>query len=244
MSRCENCGTDADGLWVGTLEEVDGRLICWPCRQEIDEDSDERAHLSSVEPGFPPAPESLREAALHGPVGELVRAIDPHTEADPAATLIQTLVAFGNACGRGPGFAVESDKHATNEFVGIVGETSKARKGTAWGHVSRTMQHVDNDWAERCIASGIASGEGLIHAVRDPLVIRRKARTKEERGRADEDGRIEEEVDPGIEEKRLLVIQGELAQVLRVMQRPRDVQAPAGEDHRLARHPDRPHHDP
>ena len=140
-----------------------------------------------------------------------MRTIDPHTEADPAAVLIQFLLAFGNACGRGPGFLVESDEHGTNEYATIVGETSKSRKGTAWGHVRRLMRLADPDWEQRCIGSGIASGEGLIHAVRDPLVIHRKARTKEERDRADEDGRIEEEVDPGVEDKRLLVIQGELA---------------------------------
>jgi uncharacterized protein DUF3987 len=175
--------------------------------------------LSSDEPGFPPAPRPLRADAFHGPAGEFVRTIDPHTEADPAATLIQFLLAFGNACGRGPGFRVESDEHGTNEFVAIVGPTSKARKGSSWGHVRRFMRLVDLEWETRCIGSGIASGEGLIHAVRDPLVIQRKARNKEERSRADADGRIEEEVDPGVGEKRLLVIQGELAQVLRVMQR-------------------------
>ncbi len=92
------------------------------------------------------------------------------------------------------------------------------------------MVLVDPEWAERCIGSGIASGEGLIHAVRDPLVIRRKARTKEERARADEDGRIEDESDPGVDDKRLLVIQGELAQVLRVMQREGNTVSPVLRD--------------
>jgi hypothetical protein len=176
-------------------------------------------NLSSDELGFPPAPRPLRGAAFHGLAGEFIRLVEPHSEADPAAMLVQFLVAFGNACGRGPGFLVESDEHGTNEFVGVVGETSKARKGSGWGHNRRIMRLADQEWESRCIGSGIASGEGLIHAVRDPLVVRRKARTKDERERQDEDGRIEEEVDPGVEEKRLLVVQGELAQVLRVMQR-------------------------
>ena len=83
--------------------------------------------LSSGESGFPPAPAHLREAAFHGPAGEFVRTIEPHTEADPAATLIQFLLAFGNACGRGPGFRVESDEHGTNEFAAIVGDTVEGR---------------------------------------------------------------------------------------------------------------------
>ncbi len=188
-------------------------------RARARESSQNGRGLSSVGTGFPPAPERLRAEAFYGPAGEFVRAIDPCTEADPAATLIQLLLAFGNACGRGPGFLVESDQHGTNEFAAIVGETSKARKGSSWGHVRRVMRLADSEWEGVCIGSGIASGEGLIHAVRDPVVIRRKARTKEERERADEDGRIEDEADPGVQEKRLLVLQGELAQVLRVMQR-------------------------
>src|SRR5262245_19415180 len=73
---------------------------------------------------FPPPPASLRDEAYHGPAGDFVTTINPHSEADPAATLIQLLLAFGNACGRGPGFMVESDRHATNEFVAIVGKTA------------------------------------------------------------------------------------------------------------------------
>jgi Protein of unknown function (DUF3987) len=57
-------------------------------------------------------------------------------------------------------------------------------------------------------------------------VIRRKARTKEEKAHADEDGRIEEETDPGVPEKRLLVIESELTQVLRVMKREKNTVSP------------------
>jgi Toprim domain len=179
--------------------------------------------VSSGKTEFPPAPEPLREAAFHGLAGEFVRTVDPHTEADPAATLIQLLAAFGNACGRGTGFRVEATEHGTNEFVGIVGATSKARKGTAWDRCRGLMGLADPIWAATCISSGIASGEGLIHAVRDPIVTRRKARKGE---RADVDGRIEDEVDPGVEDKRLLVVEAELAQVLRVMQRERSTVSP------------------
>ena len=36
-SACENCGTTDQ--WVATLEEVDGRWICYPCRELIAEDA-------------------------------------------------------------------------------------------------------------------------------------------------------------------------------------------------------------
>ena len=43
---------------------------------------------------------SLGERAFHGLAGEFVKVLSPHTEADPAALLVQTLVAFGAAVGR------------------------------------------------------------------------------------------------------------------------------------------------
>src|SRR6202167_6767963 len=52
-------------------------------------------------PSAPPNP-TLREAALYGVAGMAVRALAPHTEAHPAAILLQLLAAFGNAVGPAP----------------------------------------------------------------------------------------------------------------------------------------------
>ncbi|MBM4438481.1 MAG: hypothetical protein FJ029_14920, partial [Actinobacteria bacterium] len=68
-------------------------------------------------PEAPPWPEPLAEAAFHGPVGDAVRAIAPHTEADPAALLVQMLVAVGNVMGRHAYVQVEADLHFPNLFV-------------------------------------------------------------------------------------------------------------------------------
>src|SRR5437660_378269 len=46
--------------------------------------------------------EPMASAALTGLAGEIVRTIEPHTEADPVAILLQFLVAFGNVVGRNP----------------------------------------------------------------------------------------------------------------------------------------------
>jgi hypothetical protein len=174
---------------------------------------------SSTDLGFPPA---LRDTALYGLAGKFVKVVAPHTEADPVAVLVQLLLAFGNACGRGPGFRAESKDHGTNEYVAIVGRTGRGgRKGSSWAQVQRGMRLVDHDWEANCIRSGIASGEGLIHAVRDPVIERRLPNTnaEHERAAAEPDGRIPHEVDPGVTEKRLLVVEEELTQVFRVMQR-------------------------
>jgi hypothetical protein len=61
-----------------------------------------------------PAP--IAEQALHGPAGEFVRLIEPHTEADPIALLIQLLVAFGVAAGRHAHLRIAASRHYPNEF--------------------------------------------------------------------------------------------------------------------------------
>ena len=59
----------------------------------------------------PPAP-----AVYHELLGEIVKTISPHTEADPVAVLTQLLVAFGAAVGRGAWFTVEATRHHPNEL--------------------------------------------------------------------------------------------------------------------------------
>src|SRR5262245_52385593 len=76
-------------------------------------------------------PDELRPEALHGVAGELVRTIEPHSEADPAALLLQFLIGFGNVIGRQAHFMAEADRHFTNLFTVIVGQTAKGRKGTS-----------------------------------------------------------------------------------------------------------------
>lgn len=143
-------------------------------------------------------PEPLSEEALYGLPGSIVRTIEPHTEADPAALLLQFLVAFGNVIGSGPHWRAEADRHALNLFVTLVGDTSKGRKGVSWGHVRALVSDSAGDsvWKDFCKQTGLSSGEGLIHAVRDPMGP-----------------------DTGAIDKRLLVVESEFASTLRVMGR-------------------------
>jgi uncharacterized protein DUF3987 len=138
----------------------------------------------------PPAP-----TVYHELLGEIVTRITPHTEADPIAILTQLLVAFGAAVGRGAFFEVEATRHHPNEFMLLVGDTSKARKGSSWDHVRRLIAQTDPQ-LERRILTGLSSGEGLIWAVRDPTAQ-----------------------DPGITDQRLLIIEPEFASVLKASAR-------------------------
>jgi hypothetical protein len=155
-------------------------------------------------PERPPWPE-LAENALHGLAGELVTAVSPHTESDPVALLLQFLTYFGNAVGRGPYFQIEGDKHFTNLFVILVGESSKARKGTSAGRIRQFFKIADEEWERGRIEGGISSGEGLIWAVRDPIWKMKKGERELE--------------DEGIADKRLLVDEREFFNALSVMKR-------------------------
>jgi hypothetical protein len=165
-------------------------------------------------PETPEPPRPLGAAAFHGLAGELMVEIEPHTEAAAAALLVQFLAAVGNAAGRGPGFQVEADRHHTNLYVAIVGDTASARKGSSWGQAKRLVEAADPSWGER-IATGASSGEGLIFQVRDPIEDTRKAKDGED----SEDGFVTELADLGVDDKRLLLIEPELASVLERMQR-------------------------
>ncbi len=169
----------------------------------------------SVEHVTPAAPVSewptLAPEALHGLAGAAVRLIEPHTEADPVALLVQFLLAFGSCIGRSAYYLAEADKHAGNLFAVLVGVSSKGRKGTSWGHIRRLFESVALAWTASRVLSGLSSGEGLIHAVRDPV-------EKEEKNK--KTGEMETVlVDAGIEDKRLFVMESEFASVLRQTQR-------------------------
>ncbi len=165
------------------------------------------------EPEPIPWPE-LDQAALHGLVGKLVGAIEPETESDPVAVLLQALVCFGNCIGRSVYFRVEQTRHYLNLNAVIVGTSAKSRKGTAEGRVRYVFESIDEEWASERIQSGLSSGEGLIWAVRDPIEEKRPIR---EKGRTV--GYETVISDHGVEDKRLLVIETEFASVLRVMGR-------------------------
>jgi hypothetical protein len=116
-------------------------------------------------PSVPTWPEPIHEDGFHGIAGELVRRIEPHTEADPAALLVQCLTAWGSLIGRGPYYLAEADRHHTNLYCLLVGVTSKGRKGTSWGRIHGVFEAIDQRWAEDCQLSGLGSGEALIDSL-------------------------------------------------------------------------------
>jgi hypothetical protein len=183
----------------------------------------EVAAASGLVPCFEDSyPKPVDSAAFHGLAGEVVRLIEPHTEADPVALLVQLLVGFGNIIGRQSFISVEAVRHHLNLFIALVGETSKGRKGTSWNQVANIFERVDEKWRSDCVTNGLSSGEGLIWHVRDPI-----SETKPVKEKGRHTGEYEVVIaDPGITDKRLFVLEGEFANTLKVMERETNTLSP------------------
>jgi hypothetical protein len=159
----------------------------------------------------------LDPAAFHGLAGDIVRAIEPISEADPVAVLVQFLATAGCALGRGPYYQVGETRHHPNLFAALCGITSKGRKGTSYDPIQALVQDVAPDWAKNNIKSGLASGEGIIHCVHDDIWMREKVPQGGKGKPPTYELVLKEE---SVADKRILVIEAEFGQLLSVMQRP------------------------
>jgi hypothetical protein len=182
-----------------------------------------RKFLESQAPPITPQWPVLAQEAYYGLAGEFVRLVEPHTESDPVALLLQFLIGLGNLIGKGAYAIVEADTHCCNLDGVAVGETAKGRKGTAWGQVKARLTTVDPDWKSR-VKSGLSSGEGLIFQVRDSIM---KREAKKQNGQMVYEDVI---VDPGEDDKRLLVVESEFANVLRQLAREGNILSPVMRD--------------
>jgi Protein of unknown function (DUF3987)/Primase C terminal 2 (PriCT-2)/VirE N-terminal domain len=143
---------------------------------------------------------TLAQDARHGLAGEIVTTLEPHTESDPVALLVQLLAMAGNCIGRAPYFTVEATRHYLNMFVALVGKSSRSRKGTSADHIARLLDAIDATWSPR-VVGGLSSGEGVIYHVRDAVYGQ---------NRKGEDVCL----DNGVDDKRLCVLETEFARAL------------------------------
>ena len=142
--------------------------------------------------------EQYKNEALFGVSGEIVKAISPETESAEIALLVQLIAIFGNIVYRNVYYLIESTKHFCNLFVVLVSPTAVGRKGTSLRHIKRIAKLIDPTWKYN---SGLSSGEGLIHAIRD----RKIDSTKKE--------------DLGVDDKRLMLLEEEFGETLRHLSR-------------------------
>jgi hypothetical protein len=138
----------------------------------------------------------LGPEALYGLAGQIVRRIEPHSEADPAALLVVTLSTFGAMVGAGPHAVADGAEHPARIWALLAGETAKSRKGSASKQAERIPAMVDRRFMNERVLAGFGSGEALVDAC------------------APHPGEEEAPHDP-----RLLVVESEFARILAVGKR-------------------------
>lgn len=152
---------------------------------------------------------ALDQAAIpNGIVADFLDLACSNSEADPAAVLATFLVRFGIECGTGPHVMVGESRHTARSNCVIVGDSSKSRKGTSAGPVKSIFAGIDGC---RTSPGPLSSGEGIIYNVRDEV----------REWRVDKKGDAGEWVisDPGVDDKRLFVMDEEFANALSATKR-------------------------
>jgi len=153
------------------------------------------------------SPIRLAPEAFYGIFGDIVNTLEEHSEADPAGLLVQALVMFGNIIGRGPHWIIENNQHYGVEFAVLVGPSGAGRKGTSYGRIRAIMAPADPEWAAECQGSGLSTSEGLLWALRDESL-------RQGRG-SPNGGQNRMETDPGVSDKRKMIVESEWALVLK-----------------------------
>jgi hypothetical protein len=161
-----------------------------------------------------PWPKPPADVAYYGVCGQIAREIEPYIEADSAALLRNLITIAGVAMGRGPHLEVAAGQH-TNEDVCVVGDTGENKSDAVWP-IERILGQMTEKAQQDGLplrpkqSNGCSTGEGLLNQVRD-------ARTEPQKNKGG--GWDEVEVDPGVWDKRLLVIEDEFSRLLTTMGR-------------------------
>lgn len=153
-----------------------------------------------------PAPE-VTSAMYYGLVGDVMRAATDGTEVHPAAAGLAFMSSVGVALGRGRYVQIGDTQHHARLYTVHVGRSSVAGKGMALALTRRIRLACEEgrNPLSRAIAGnfhdgGLSSREGLAWLIRDASDTE------------DKDG---EPTDPGVSDKRLFVVEEELANVLK-----------------------------
>ncbi len=166
---------------------------------------------SDIEPVGPLAPPRMAEEGYVPLVSAIVAAACDSSEAHPVAVAANVVAFFSAMIGRGIFQRIGDAAIHCRPFMLIVGKSGKARKGTAEHTVREIFKRADgllrkrlaNEDKLRIHTGGLATGEGVAWAIRDP-------RDADEHGKGG---------DTGVHDKRLLVIESEFDNLLSQLRR-------------------------
>ena len=141
----------------------------------------------------PAIPQPVPDAAMYaGVLGDMVHMANPTTEADPVGVYASLLAMAGAAIGSDAYVQIGNTRHPLFVWPLLFGNTGSGRKGEAT-NTARTFFRNAYPATDEFMVTGLSSGEGLIERIRDPE---------------------DEEDDGGSNDKRLLVVEPEFAQVM------------------------------
>lgn len=166
-----------------------------------------RAQCAEVNPEIDINPwPTPSEAIFHGLAGSFAKFATKGSEADPIAVLATHLSRFGAEVGSNPHFLAGDNQRCCINAV-LVGQSSKARKGTSTVPIRKLFERTESDLIPPQFSAGpLSSGEGLVYALRDERkdwIVDKKSGSGQWIV-----------ADPGIEDKRLFVLDQEFAGAL------------------------------
>jgi hypothetical protein len=186
------------GYATAELAVVDVESL--PTRRTLEEEPYDSSLESLPLPLPPSLPDRPAIALGHGVIGDFMRRVEMETEAHPVAIAMQLMIAFGNCVGRSPHTMVGKTRHGINLFGLVIGNTGRGRKGTGGDVVVDIIGYADAHWAQHCRSPNLVSGEGVIDAMRDPVLKYLPVKNGAP-------GEFETHViEPGVDDKRLLIV--------------------------------------
>ncbi|WP_305907184.1 DUF3987 domain-containing protein [Methylomarinum sp. Ch1-1] len=144
-------------------------------------------------------PPVLAAAAYHGFLKDIVEVATAHSEASQVAVASNVIALFCASIGRVAYQDIGDGLCHARPFFLHVGKTGKARKGTAEHTPRRIFQEVgqllgDGFPSLKRHDGGLSTGEGLGWVIRDPI-----------------EGKGGDNIDDGVSDKRLMVVEAEFA---------------------------------
>jgi putative DNA primase/helicase len=159
----------------------------------------------------PPGPPKMPDIGFPPLMRDIVELACANSEAHPVAVAANLLSYFSATIGRTLYQSIGDAVIHCRPFLLVVGKSGKARKGTAEATVRRVFQRAEAliskqrgvEECLRCHTGGLSTGEGIAWAIRDAV-------EPDERGRGG---------DPGVTDKRMLVIESEFDNILSQLKR-------------------------